>query len=87
MVMYQRAEERHAVYIVNYRPQRRSPRHIEILDAPIPLRDVEIKLRRPEPTTRVFLALSGEDLPFTSEEEVVLVSVPRVGAFYAVIFE
>ncbi len=88
-VTYQESAKRHAVYLVNYSPQRRSPRHIEILDAPVPLRDVVIKLRREEPTTQVFLALSGEFLPFAADEAgaTVSVMVPRVDAYAAVIFE
>ena len=77
------------MYIVNDSPQRRSPRHIEIRDAPVPLRDVAIHLRRSEPTSRLFLALTGESLPFASDAAGTTVSftVPRVDAYAAVIFE
>ncbi len=86
-VMRQVESGRHIAYIVNYSPQRRAPRHVEILDAPVPLRDVEIRLRRAEPTNRVFLALSGETLPFTVAGGTVTVVVPRVNAYAAVVFE
>lgn len=86
-VTYQKEAVRHCVYVVNYSPQRRSTRHIEILDSPVPLRDVEIRLRRCEPTSRVFLALSGETLPFVVAGETVSVTVPRVDAYAAVVFE
>ena len=86
-VLHQAETGRHIVYIVNYSPQRRPTRHIEILDAPVPLRDVTVQLRRTEPTGRVFFALSGEALAFTVADGIVSVVVPRVNAYAAVVFE
>lgn len=78
---------RHIVHLVNYSPQRRAPGHVEALEAPVPLRDVALRLRRSEAVQRVYLARSGGDLPFTVQEGVVSVTVPRVDAHEAVVFE
>ena len=86
-VMYQKEAKRHIVYVVNYSPQRRSTRHIEILDAPAPLNNVTIELGRREPTNRVHLALSGESLTFVVKDGSVAVTIPQVDAYTAVIFE
>ncbi len=85
-VLHQAETGRHIVYIVNYSPQRRPTCHIEILDAPVPLRDVVVALRRDEPTGRVFVALSGEALSFTVAGAVVSVIVPRVDAYAVIVF-
>lgn len=86
-LMRQHEQGRDIVHVVNYSPQRRAPGHVEVLDAPVPLRDVSVRLRRAEDTARVFLARSGEELPFRSEKGVVSVLVPRVATHEAVVFE
>jgi hypothetical protein len=78
---------RQIVHVVNYSPQRRAPGHVEVLDRPVPLRDVSLRLRRPWGVTSVRLARSGEALPFEVDAGVVSVTVPRVDAHEAVVFE
>ena len=85
-VMEQREAGRTMVHIVNYSPQRRAPGHVEVLDAPTPLRDVRLGLRLDAPVGRVFLARSGETLPHTVEAGRVVVTVPRVAAHEVVVF-
>lgn len=84
-----RQGSRHLVHIVNYSPQRRAPGHVEALDSPVPLRDVLLRLRRPEGAQKAYLARSGEELPLTIESEPVVCSVivPRVAAHEIVVFE
>ena len=87
-VMRQKTEqgERHIVHLVNYSPQRRATGHVEVLDAPIPVHDITIRLRLPDGANAAFLALTGESLSLTREGDVVTVRVPRLEAHAMVIF-
>jgi hypothetical protein len=85
-VTVMRQGERHIVHLVNYHAQRRSPAHVEALEAPVALREVSVQLRRSEPTSRVFLARSGAELPFEARDGVVRVSVPRVDIYETIVF-
>jgi hypothetical protein len=86
-LMRQGDGRRQVVHVVNYSPQRRAPGHVEVLDAPVPLRDVTLTLRRDAPVSRVLLALSGETVPHTTGGGGVSVTVPRVDAHEVVVFE
>ncbi|MBC8101448.1 MAG: alpha-L-fucosidase [Cytophagales bacterium] len=87
-VTRQESAGRWMVHLVNYSPQRRSPGHVEALDAPIPLRDVTVTLRGAGPISQVSLAAAGDRLPFATDPAgAVTVTVPRVGAHEIVVFQ
>jgi hypothetical protein len=86
-VALMRQNERQIIHIVNYHASRRAPSHVEVLEAPVPLRDVQVQVRRSEPTSRVFLAHSGAALSYTVTGDVVHVTVPRVDAHAMVVLE
>jgi len=77
---------RQIVHLVNYHAQRRSPAHVEALEAPVPLHNVNLRLRRPGKTGSVRLASTGAELPFTVRDGAVAVTVPRVGTSEIVVF-
>jgi hypothetical protein len=79
--------KRQIVHIVNYHASRRAPAHVEALEAPVPLRDITLRLRREAPTGRVLLAHSSTELPFAIEPGAVRVIVPRVDTDTMVVFE
>ncbi|QBD83086.1 hypothetical protein EPA93_46845 [Ktedonosporobacter rubrisoli] len=79
--------ERQIVHLVNYHAQRRPPALVESLEVPVPLHEVKVDLRRATPTTRVFLAHSGEQLPFEVRAGVVSVTVPRVDVHAMLVFD
>ncbi len=82
-----RQGQRQIVHVVNYHASRRAPGHVEALETPAPLRDVTLRLRRPWPTGRVFLAHDGAEIPFAARAGVVTATVPRVDAHAMVVFE
>jgi hypothetical protein len=86
-VSLMRQGNRDVVHVVNYSPGRRAPDHIEVLEAPIPLHDITIHVRRATSTARVHLALAGTELAFTNQAGVVTVTVPRIAAHEVVVFE
>ena len=82
-----RQGDRDVVHVINYTPGRRAPGHVEILEEPIPLHDVSIRLRRAAPTTRVHSPLTGSDLAFDAATGVVTVMVPRIDTNAVIVFE
>ena len=85
-VLKQEAENRLVVHLVNFQPQRRTAASEFIEDA-IPLRDAQFALRTETAPTRVFLAPSGEEIPFRQEGRYCHVTVPAVTIHQAVVFE
>jgi hypothetical protein len=85
-VSVMRQGERQIVHVVNYHASRRAPAHVEALETPVPLRDVALRLRRSEPTARVFLARAGADLPFSVDDGLVSVTVPRIDLHELIVF-
>ena len=79
--------DRHIVHLVNYSPQRRASGHVEVLDAPTPLHNVTVKLRRPGGAKSAFIARTKEALPVTIEGDYVKVVVPRVETHTMVVFD
>ena len=75
------------VHLINYTPGRRAPGHIEILEAPIPLHNVTIRLRRAVPTTRVHSPLAGSHLAFEVAAGIVTVMVPQIDTNAVIVFE
>ena len=85
-VLRQEAEGRLVVHLVSFQPQRRTAANEFIEDA-TPLRDVPFALRTEAAPARVFLAPSGEALPFRQEGRYCHVTVPAVLTAQAVVFE
>ena len=85
-VALMRQGERDIVHVVNYHANRRSPAHVEVLDEPVPLRDITLRLRRRTPTSAVRLLRAGTALDFDEHDGVIRVVVPRVDAHELVVF-
>ncbi len=86
-VALMRQGARDVVHVVNYHAGRRAPAHVEALEAPVPLRDVTLRLRRAGPTTSVKLVRAGSALSFEDAGGVVSVSVPRINEHELIVFE
>ena len=88
-LMHQETETGHRqiVHLVNYSPQRRSTGHVEVLDSPVPLHDISVRLYRPGGANRAFNARTKADLPLTIEGDHVSVIIPRVDAHALIVFE
>lgn len=80
-------KDRQIVHIVNYHADRRAPAHVEVLETPVPLTNVSLRVRRTVPADHVFLARTGTPLPFTQDDETISVIVPRVEAYEAVVLD
>jgi hypothetical protein len=78
---------RAVVHLVNYHAGRRAPGHVEALEAPVPLREVTVKVRREGAVRGVQMVFGEEALPFTEAEGYVTVVVPRVGPHEMVVIE
>ncbi len=85
-VLHQETENRLIAHLVSFQPQRRTAANEFIEDA-IPVRDVSFALRTETSPTRVFLAPSGETLPFRQEGRYCHVTVPAVTIHQAVVLE
>ena len=85
-VLRQEAGGRLVVPLVSFQPQRRTAANEFIEDA-VPLRDVSFALRTEAAPSRVFLAPSGEALPFRQEGRYCHVTVPSVTIAQTVVFE
>ncbi len=85
-VLRQPAQNRLVVHLVSLQPQRRTAANEFIEDA-VSVRDVSFALRTETAPSRVYLAPSGEDLPFTTEGRYCRVSVPSVTLHQTVVFE
>ncbi|HEY3416216.1 MAG TPA: alpha-amylase family protein, partial [Armatimonadota bacterium] len=76
---------RYIVHVVNYHGCRRATTHVEALERPVPLHDVQLTLRVPK-VQSVTLARAGQPLPFTVEDGAVTVTIPRVDIHELVVF-
>ena len=81
-----RQRNRDIVHVVNYHAGRRAPQHVEVLEEPVPLHEVTVRVRRDAPSS-VKLARAGTTLDHESADGVVTVRVPRVGTHELVVFE
>ena len=79
-------EVRHIAHLVNYSPQRRGSAHVEVLDAPIPLHNVEVSIKEAGEINKAFALRSGTELPITKSAGRVSVVVPYVNAHEMVVF-
>ena len=86
-VSRQEDKGRTVVHIVNYSPQRRAAKHVEVLEAPVPLRDVRISVSGVMEGAKAFDVRAGNELQIEWLEGVATVVVPRVGAHSVIVFE
>lgn len=86
-VSLMRQGDRDIVHVINYAASRRSPAHVEVLEEPVPLRDVTVRLRRTATTTMVRLVHAATTLAFDAEDGSVRVNVPRIDAHELIVFE
>lgn len=85
-LMDQPAEDRYILHLACVAPVRRGdavfPRwnlqSIEVIEDVLPLHDVACRVRTPRPVKQVQLTATGEDLPFRTEGDAVLFTVPRL---------
>ncbi len=82
----QAKEKRLVAHLVNFQPQRR---HIQVewIEELYPVRDISLAVRTGKRPTAVYLAPSGEPVPFTMEEGYCRLVVPEVKAHTLVAFE
>jgi hypothetical protein len=72
-------QERYMVHIVNYSPVRRTPKHTDFHDDPIPLTDVTVRFNLPLKVSAAKALYAGKDLPVRrATGEGVEFLVPRV---------
>ena len=78
--------KRLVAHLVNFQPQRR---HIAVewIEELYPVRDIPLSVRVAKQPASVYLAPSGEALPFTMEGEYCRLVVPEVKAHMLVVFE
>jgi hypothetical protein len=58
-----RRKERYMVHIVNFSPMRRTPKHTDFHDDPIPLTDVTVRVNLPLKASPARALYAGKDLP------------------------
>lgn len=85
-VLRQQAENRLVVHLVNFAPQRRTANN-EFIEAAVPLNDVAFALRTDKTPTKVFLAPSGEEIPFRQEGACCHVTIPSIVTHQMIAFE
>ena len=56
-------KERYLVHIVNFSPVRRTPKHTDFHDDPIPLTDVTVRVNLPLKASTAKTLYAGKDLP------------------------
>ena len=74
-VLRQAAENRLIAHVVNFQPQRRTATN-EFIEAAVPIREVAFAVRTGSAPSQVFLAPSGDALPFRQEGAYCHVTVP-----------
>jgi hypothetical protein len=75
------------VHVVNYSPLRSSPNAIELLEDPIPLRDVRVALAIDAPVGRVYEARTGDELVLERVGGQWTTTVPSAPVTAMVVFE
>lgn len=79
--------ERWMAHIVGSFPARRSPEHVEYVEAPVPLRDVAIELTPDAEISRAYVAGSGDEIPLHREGDRWRAEIPRIDISAIVVFE
>lgn len=81
-------KERYLVHIVNYSPVRKTPKHTDFYDDPIPLHDVTVRVNLPLKVSTARALSAQRDLPVRQAAGGgVEVTVPRVDVHEMVCFE
>ncbi len=81
-------KERYMVHIVNYSPVRKTPKHTDFYDDPVPLSNVTVRLNLPLRVSTAKALYAGQELPVRrSARGGVEVVVPRVNIHEVVCFE
>jgi len=77
---------RRMVHLLAYVPERRGS--IDMIEEPIELHDIAVSLRAVSSRcTRVYLAPTGEELPFTIAEGYIQVKIPKMSGYAMAVFE
>ncbi len=79
--------ERYLVHIVNFSAVRRSPKHPDFYEDPIPLSDVRVRLNLPVKVGSARAVVSNVSLPARAAAGGVEVTVPRIPIHEIVVFE
>jgi hypothetical protein len=81
-------KERYLVHLVNYSPVRKTPKHTDFYDDPVPLTDVTVRVNLPLKVSKAKALYAGKDLPVRrAAGGGVEVLVPRVDIHEVVCFE
>jgi len=81
-------KERYMVHIVNYSPMRKTPKHTDFYDDPVPLGNVTVRLNLPLKVSTAKALYAGQKLPVRRADGGGLeVLIPRVGIHEVVCFE
>jgi len=81
-------KERYLVHMVNYSPVRKTPKHTDFYDDPVPLSNVTIRLNLPLRVSTAKALYAGQELPVRRDAGGgVAVLVPRVNIHEVVCFE
>jgi len=87
ITLLEQPEKRRAiVHLLHYIPERRGLEFDTIEDV-IPLYHVELAFKRPTRPERVYLAPTGEDVPFEYDGAYVCLAVPQVNGHQMVVAE
>jgi hypothetical protein len=79
--------ERWMVHIVNFAANRRTPEHVEYLEDPVTLHNVQVRLVNDVPIDRAYTAKDGAPLVLREAEHGWEVTVPEVHISTIVVFE
>ena len=81
-------KERYMVHIVNYSPVRKTPKHTDFYDDPVPLSNVAVRLNLPLKVSTAKTLYGGRRLPVQRNRSGgVEVVIPQVGIHEVVCFE
>lgn len=86
-MMRQEEGERTLVHIVNYSAQRRSTKHVEALEIPVPLHQVTLQLAGFEGELKATIARNGHALPIRNLINGIMITVPFVSTHEVIVIE
>jgi hypothetical protein len=84
--MNQAGESRYVCHLLYATPVRRGT-GVEIIEDIVPLYNIALTLRTDKPIKRVYLAPTGEELPFVAENGSVTLTVPAIDCHQMVVFD
>jgi hypothetical protein len=85
-LMDQAGESRYVCHMLYATPVRRGT-GVEIIEDIVPLYNIALTLRTDKPIKRVYLAPTGEELPFVAENGSVTLTVPTIDCHQMVVFD